>query len=62
MKGDIQAALTDAAVRPLTPAYQNLSTVISKVLSPPAEINVQATAEELRERLADALDSRGIIP
>ncbi|RSD11538.1 ABC transporter substrate-binding protein [Amycolatopsis eburnea] len=62
MKDDIQAALTDAAVRPLTPAYQNLSTVMSKVLSPPAEIDVQATAQELRERLADALDSRGIIP
>ncbi|WP_086860077.1 ABC transporter substrate-binding protein, partial [Amycolatopsis lexingtonensis] len=52
MKDDIQAALTDAAVRPLTPAYQNLSTVMSKVLSPPAEIDVQATAQELRERLA----------
>ncbi|WP_439381696.1 ABC transporter substrate-binding protein [Amycolatopsis lexingtonensis] len=62
MKDDIQAALTDAAVRPLTPAYQNLSTVMSKVLSPPAEIDVQATAQELRERLADALASRGIIP
>ncbi len=62
MKDDIRAALTDAAVRPLTPAYQNLSTVMSKVLSPPADIDVQATAQELRERLADALDSRGIIP
>jgi trehalose/maltose transport system substrate-binding protein len=62
MKGDIQAALTNAAVRPLTPAYQNLSTVISKVLSPPAEIDVEATASELRERLTDALNSRGIIP
>ncbi|WP_370965210.1 ABC transporter substrate-binding protein [Amycolatopsis sp. cg9] len=62
MKDDIQAALTDAAVRPLTPAYQNLSTVMSKVLSPPAEIDVRATAQELRERLADALASRGIIP
>ncbi|NBH06155.1 ABC transporter substrate-binding protein [Amycolatopsis sp. SID8362] len=62
MKDDIQAALTDAAVRPLTPAYQNLSTVMSKVLSPPSAIDVQATAQELRERLADALASRGIIP
>jgi multiple sugar transport system substrate-binding protein len=62
MKDDIRTALGDAAVRPLTPAYQNLSTVISKVLSPPAEIDPQATAQELRERLADALESRGIIP
>lgn len=62
MKDDIQAALTEAAIRPLTPAYQSLSVVISKVLSPPAEIDSQATAEELRERLTDALNSQGIIP
>ncbi|WP_344865115.1 ABC transporter substrate-binding protein [Amycolatopsis ultiminotia] len=62
MRDDIQAALRDAAVRPLTPAYQNLSTVISKVLSPPSEIDPEATAAELRERLTDALNSRGIIP
>jgi multiple sugar transport system substrate-binding protein len=62
MKPDILAALADAAVRPLTPAYQNLSTVISKVLSPPSAINPQATAAELRERLTDALNSRDIIP
>ncbi|MDT8913819.1 ABC transporter substrate-binding protein [Amycolatopsis sp. PS_44_ISF1] len=62
MKDDIRTALGEAAVRPLTPAYQNLSTVISKVLSPPAGINPRATAQELRERLGDALESRGIIP
>ncbi len=62
MTPDILAALSDAAVRPLTPAYQNLSTVISKVLSPPSEIDPRATAAELRERLTDALVSRDIIP
>jgi multiple sugar transport system substrate-binding protein len=62
MKPAILAALSDAAVRPLTPAYQNLSTVISEVLSPPSRIDPQATAAELRERLTDALASRDIIP
>ncbi|SFW72146.1 ABC transporter substrate-binding protein [Amycolatopsis australiensis] len=62
MKPDILAALADAAVRPLTPAYQNLSTVISKVLSPPSAIDPRETAAELRERLTDALNSRDIIP
>ncbi|MEU0530174.1 ABC transporter substrate-binding protein [Amycolatopsis tolypomycina] len=62
MKADIRAALADAAVRPLTPAYQNLSTVISNVLSPPSEIDPAATAQQLREALTDALNSRGIIP
>src|SRR5690606_40781826 len=39
MRDTIQEELADAAVRPLTPAYQNVSTVISEALSPPASIN-----------------------
>ncbi|MFD9964764.1 ABC transporter substrate-binding protein [Amycolatopsis sp. NPDC058986] len=62
MKADILAELSDAAVRPLTPAYQSLSTVISKVLSPPSAIDPPATAAELRERLTNALNSKEIIP
>ncbi|WP_199433936.1 ABC transporter substrate-binding protein [Qaidamihabitans albus] len=62
MKDTIRESLKNAAVRPLTPAYQNLSTVMSKVLSPPSDIDPQGTAEELREQLADALDSKGVIP
>ncbi|MEC3981473.1 ABC transporter substrate-binding protein [Amycolatopsis sp. H20-H5] len=62
MKADILAALAHAAIRPLTPAYQSLSTVISKVLSPPSEIDPRATADELRKRLTDALNSKDIIP
>jgi multiple sugar transport system substrate-binding protein len=62
MKADIRAALLTAAVRPLTPAYQTLSTVIAKVLSPPSAIDPRATADELRQKLTDALDSKGIIP
>lgn len=62
MRDAILAALKTAAVRPLTPAYQSLSTVISKVLSPPSKIDPQATAQELREKLSDALESKGVIP
>ncbi|MFF5990156.1 ABC transporter substrate-binding protein [Prauserella flavalba] len=62
MKDTILEALKNAAVRPLTPAYQNLSTVMSKVLSPPSDIDPQGTAEQLREQLTDALDSKGVIP
>ncbi|MFC4853262.1 ABC transporter substrate-binding protein [Actinophytocola glycyrrhizae] len=54
--------LRDAAVRPLTPAYQNLSTVTSKVLSPPEDIEPAATADELREQLQKALESKGVLP
>jgi hypothetical protein len=62
MRETILDALKDAAVRPLTPAYQNASTVLSKVLSPPSAIDPQKTAEQLREQLADALQSKGVIP
>ncbi|HVV10699.1 ABC transporter substrate-binding protein [Amycolatopsis sp.] len=62
MRDTILAALKNAAVRPLTPAYQSLSTVISKVLSPPSKIDPQSTADELRSRLSDALQSKGVIP
>jgi multiple sugar transport system substrate-binding protein len=62
MRDAILAALQNAAVRPLTPAYQSLSTVISKVLSPPSKIDPQATANELRSKLSDALQSKGVIP
>jgi multiple sugar transport system substrate-binding protein len=62
MRDTILAGLKNAALRPLTPAYQSLSTVISKVLSPPSKINPQAIADQLRGRLSDALQSKGVIP
>lgn len=54
--------LSDPAVRPLTVVYQNLSTITSKLLSPPSEIDPQQTAEELREGLQKALESKGVLP
>jgi multiple sugar transport system substrate-binding protein len=62
MRQTILDALKDAAVRPLTPAYQNASTVMSKILSPPSAIDPQATADKLRQQLSDALQSKGVIP
>jgi multiple sugar transport system substrate-binding protein len=62
MRQTILDALKNAAVRPLTPAYQNLSTVMAKILSPPSDIDPQATAVKLREQLSNALQSKGVIP
>lgn len=62
MKETILEELKDAAVRPVTPAYQNASTIISTVLSPPESIDPGPTAERLREELQDALDSKGVLP
>ena len=62
MRDDIKETLKNASVRPRTPAYQNVSTVISTILSPPASIDPQATADRLRRELQDALDSKGVLP
>jgi multiple sugar transport system substrate-binding protein len=62
MKDVILEELKTASVRPLTPVYQNLSTITSKLLSPPADINVNQTADELREQLDEALQSQGVLP
>ncbi|MEY7973508.1 ABC transporter substrate-binding protein [Saccharomonospora xinjiangensis] len=62
MKDTIRDELKDAAVRPLTPAYQNLSIVMAKVLSPPSAIDPQSKAQELRDQLDEALSSKGVIP
>lgn len=58
----IEEQLQDAAVRPLTVVYQNLSTITSKVLSPPQDIDPDATADELRDQLQKALESKGVLP
>jgi multiple sugar transport system substrate-binding protein len=62
MQDVILEELQDAAVRPLTVVYQNLSTITSKVLSPPADIDPEATAQELSEGLQEALESKGVLP
>ena len=59
---DIQASLATAAVRPLTPAYQNLSIVISHAVSPPASIDPQSTEKKMADQMKDALESKGLIP
>ncbi len=59
---DIQASLASAAVRPLTPAYQNISIVISHAVSPPANIDPTKTERKMKNQLTDALASKGLIP
>lgn len=62
MKDTILAELRDAAIRPRTPAYQNVSTVISAILSPPSAIEPRHTASALRDAIDGALDSQGVLP
>ena len=59
---DIKASLASAATRPLTPAYQNISIVISHAVSPPASINPESTEKSMASQIKDALDSKGLVP
>jgi multiple sugar transport system substrate-binding protein len=59
---EIKDSLASAAVRPLTPAYQNLSIVISHAVSPPDAIDPQKTEQKMTNQLSDALQSKGLVP
>ncbi|GAB3868747.1 ABC transporter substrate-binding protein [Nocardioides maradonensis] len=59
---EILAELRTAVPRPATPLYQNISTVISSTLSPPASIDPPATTEALTSAIQQAIDGKGILP
>jgi multiple sugar transport system substrate-binding protein len=58
----IRRQLTDAAVRPLTPAYQAVSTRISASLAPVTAIDPDTTADKLAVEVRKAIDGKGLIP
>ncbi|MEO3922610.1 ABC transporter substrate-binding protein [Micromonosporaceae bacterium B7E4] len=62
MRDTILEELKDPATRPRSPAYQNISTVLSATLSPPSSIDPERTADRMREATQDALDSKGVLP
>ncbi|MFY1691612.1 ABC transporter substrate-binding protein [Plantactinospora sp. WMMB782] len=62
MRDTILEELKNAATRPRSPAYQNISTVLSAMLSPPSAIDPEETADRMREATQDALDSKGVLP
>jgi hypothetical protein len=59
---EILSALQDASVRPKTPAYQNISIVISHHVSPPAGIDPKGTEQAMVGEINNALQSKGVIP
>ena len=58
----ILAALQHASVRAKTPAYQNISIVISHAVSPPAAIQPRSTEQSMASQINDALQSKGLVP
>ncbi|MET7455977.1 ABC transporter substrate-binding protein [Streptomyces sp. NPDC005574] len=59
---EVLAALESASVRPITPAYQNVSIAVSHTLSPPASINPVSSVNTIRDQIDQALQSKGVIP
>ena len=55
-------SLSTATPRPVTPLYQNLSSVVAGALSPPASIDPEQTAAELAEAIQRVIDGKGILP
>ncbi|MFE7859997.1 ABC transporter substrate-binding protein [Streptomyces sp. NPDC057403] len=59
---DVLNSLESASVRPLTPAYQNVSIAVSHTLSPPSGIKPASSVNTIRGQIDDALQSKGVIP
>jgi multiple sugar transport system substrate-binding protein len=58
----IRHQLIHAAVRPVTPVYQAVSTRISATLDPITEIDPEKTADELTVQVQKAIDGKGLLP
>ncbi|MFI8230866.1 ABC transporter substrate-binding protein [Streptomyces sp. NPDC085900] len=59
---EVLASLESASVRPLTPAYQNVSIAVSHTLSPPSAIKPVSSVNTISGEIDDALQSKGVIP
>jgi multiple sugar transport system substrate-binding protein len=57
----IKKQLATAAVRPVTPAYADVSLAIAKAVSPPSSIDVGGFQNALRGTLKDAVKSQALI-
>ena len=59
--GLIRKQLASAAVRPVTPAYADVSLAIAKEVSPPTQIQTNGFVDSLRGTLKDALNSQALL-
>ncbi|CAM3158516.1 ABC transporter substrate-binding protein [Nocardioides dubius] len=62
MYAEMLEELDTAVPRPVTPLYQNISTVLSNTMSPPRDIDPDSTTDDLKSAIQDALDGKGILP
>lgn len=59
---EVREGLDTAAVRPVSPAYQSISTLITATLNPVGDIDPPRTVDELAEQVRKAVNSEGLIP
>ncbi|MBV9160376.1 MAG: ABC transporter substrate-binding protein [Pseudonocardiales bacterium] len=59
---EIRDSLDHGSVRPRTPAYANISIVISDLLNPPSKINPNTVVDQLADQIAKAVTSQGLVP
>jgi multiple sugar transport system substrate-binding protein len=57
----IRKQLDNAGLRPVTPAYADVSLAIAKAVSPPTQIKLNNFVDTLRTTLDDALNSRSLL-
>lgn len=57
----LQESLQDAAPRPVSPAYNDISLAIQRALHPPDSIDPRADLAELEDKVNQALESRGLL-
>jgi multiple sugar transport system substrate-binding protein len=58
----IRQQLTDAAMRPATPAYQAVAIRLAHALSPITDIDPERTADQLTAQVQKAVDGKGLLP
>lgn len=59
---EVRDSLDTASVRPVSPAYQSISTLITATLNPVGNIDPESTVNDLAEQVRKAVNSEGLIP
>lgn len=57
----LKETLTDAALRPRSPAYNDISLAVQKTISPPKSIDPEGQADAMKTKIEKALRSGGLL-
>ena len=58
----VLGSIESAAVRPVSPAYQSISILLTDALNPPQNIDPVADVDKLADLVTKAVNSEGLIP